>query len=214
MDRLLLLLGLNCGFGVAEIATLQVDEIHLKTAHEPRYREILGYETTDADSFIKRIRRKNGVYGEHILFPLTVQGLTWALQRRRKHAGVGPTARLLVNSNGEAFDKPTKSGNRNQRIPNQFAGLILRIQGHGNEINALSFGKLRKTAGDLIRRFVGGEVMSIFHCRGQAVQCDNLADVSAPTASWIPVTSPEVAAPSWGGVCMACELSPQGLLVP
>ncbi|MCA8994591.1 MAG: hypothetical protein KDA88_21615 [Planctomycetaceae bacterium] len=30
-------------------------------------REILRFETTDEDSFIKRVRRKSGVYGEHLL---------------------------------------------------------------------------------------------------------------------------------------------------
>jgi hypothetical protein len=83
----------------------------------------------------------------------------------------------LLNENGEAFDKPTRSGNRNQQIPNYFARLIERIRDDENEIRGLSFGKLRKTAGDLIRKFSDGEVMAVFHCRGKAVQSDDLADV-------------------------------------
>ncbi len=69
LERVFLLLGLNCGFGVAEIASLLVGEVVLFKGHEERHQEILGYPTTNADSFIKRIRRKNSVYGEHILFP-------------------------------------------------------------------------------------------------------------------------------------------------
>ena len=80
LERVFLLLGLNCGFGVAEIASLLVGEVVLFKGHEERHQEILGYPTTNADSFIKRIRRKNSVYGEHILFPAD----------RRSHAvGVG-----------------------------------------------------------------------------------------------------------------------------
>jgi len=74
-ERCLLLLGINCGFGRAEIATLTVGEVFLRTAHEPRHREILGFESTDGDSFIKRYRHKTGVYGEFILFPQTVAAI-------------------------------------------------------------------------------------------------------------------------------------------
>ena len=41
----------------------------------------------------------------------------------------------------------------------------------------LSFGKLRKTAGDLIRRFADGEIHAVFMCHGQPVATDNLTDV-------------------------------------
>jgi hypothetical protein len=83
----------------------------------------------------------------------------------------------LLNDNGEAFDKPTCSGNRNQQIPNYFARLIQRIKDDDNDIRGLSFGKLRKTAGNLIRKFSDGEVMAVFHSRGRAVQSDDLSDV-------------------------------------
>lgn len=177
MERLLVLLGLNCGFGTAEIATLLVSEVMLREAHKPRFQEILGHKTTDEDSFIKRIRRKNGVYGEFLLFPQTVQGIEWALSRRRKQNDFSKQSQLLLNDNGEPFDKPTKSGNRNQQIPNYFARLIKRITDDDNEIRNLSFGKLRKTASDLVRRFSGGEVAGVFLCHGSAVKSDDLSDV-------------------------------------
>ena len=40
------------------------------------------FESTNKDSFIKRIRRKNGVYGEFLLFPQTVEAIQWVLKRR------------------------------------------------------------------------------------------------------------------------------------
>lgn len=177
MERLLLLLGLNCGFGAAEIASLQVDEVRLREAHKARFQEVLGFETTGDDSFVKRIRRKNGVYGEFLLFPLTVQGLEWSLKRRRQQDDFSGAARIIQNDNGEPLDKPTKSGNRNQQIPNYFDRLIKRITDDDNEMRKLSFGKLRKTGGDLIRKYSDGEVSGVFLCHGSAVKSDDLADV-------------------------------------
>lgn len=175
-ERLLLLLGLNCGFGRAEIASLLVGEAHLFKGHTPRDQEILGYPTTDQDSFIKRIRRKSGVYGEHILYPMTVEGLQWAIERRQQFPGFSPEARLVVSEKGTALDKPTKSNNANQLIPNHFDRLITRILEDGNEINKLSFGKLRKTASDLVKRFSNGEIAGVFDCHGSPVKTDFLSD--------------------------------------
>ena len=82
-----------------------------------------------------------------------------------------------MNDHAEPYDKPTKSGNRNQQIPNRWADLIRRIRVDYKEFPELSFGKLRKTAGDLIRRFGDGEIHGIFMCHGQPVASDDLTDV-------------------------------------
>ena len=178
VERCLLLLGINCGFGRAEIASLTIGEVFLRTAHEPRHQEVLGFESTDRDSFIKRHRRKTGVYGEFILFPQTVAAVEWALARRQQHPSFSAEARLLVNSHGQPLDKPTAGGNPNQQIPNRFAALIRRIQktDEGKDFVRRPFKMLRKTAGDLIRRHSDGEVAAVFHCRGQAVRIDDVAD--------------------------------------
>ena len=177
LERVFLLLGINCGFGTAEVASMLIGEVVLFQAHKKRYQEILRYETTNADSFIKRVRRKNGVYGEHILFPQTVEAMQWALERRKREPHPEQEAILLLNEKGQPYDEPTKGGNRNQQIPNRFADLVKRIRQDYADFPKLSFGKLRKTAGDLVRRFSDGEIMAVFHCRGQAVPTDDLADV-------------------------------------
>ncbi len=177
LERVFLLLGINCGFGMAEIASLLIGEVYLFRADEPRHQEILNYTTTNADSFIKRIRRKNGVYGEFLLFPQTVEAMQWTLNRRNKQANPAVDSPLLLNEKGEPYDKPTTSGNRNQQIPNRFADLVGRIRMDQDDFRVLSFGKLRKTAGDLIRRFSDGEIHAVFMCHGQAVVTDELADV-------------------------------------
>lgn len=177
LERLLVLLGLNCAFGRAEIASLLVGEVYLRSPHDAHQQEILAYTMRSEDSFIKRTRRKSGVYGEHILFSQTVQGIEWALAHRNNFPDFGPQARLVLNDNGQPYDKPSSSGNANQQISNRFGDLLNRIQADDNQIRELSFGKLRKTAGDLIRRFSDGETAGIFLCHGQPVKSDNLADV-------------------------------------
>lgn len=52
LDRIFLLLGLNCGFGVAEIASLTIEDVCLFQGHSPRDQERLHFKTTDRDSFI------------------------------------------------------------------------------------------------------------------------------------------------------------------
>jgi hypothetical protein len=154
-----------------------VSEVVLFRGHEERHQEILGYRTTNADSFIKRIRRKSSVYGEHILFPQTVEAMQWVLERRRKHPNFHPEAVLLLNDRGEPYDRPTKGNHRNQQIPNRFVDLLGRIRRDHPDFPRLSFGKLRKSAGDLIRRFADGEIHAVFMCHGQPVATDNLSDV-------------------------------------
>lgn len=178
LERCLLLLGINCGFARAEIASLTVGEVVLRTAHHPRHQEILQFESTDRDSFIKRYRRKTNVCGEYILFPQTVAAVEWALARRRQHPNYCPEARLLVGSSGEPYDKPTSGGNPNMQIPNRFSALIRRIQKteEGKDFTRRPFKILRKTAGDLVRRYSDGEVAAVFHSRGQVVRIDDLAD--------------------------------------
>ena len=177
LERVFFLLGINCGFGMAEIASLLIGEVVLFQAHEARHQEILHYPTTNADSFIKRIRRKNGVYGEFILFPQTVEAMQWVLDLRSKQPNPTADALLLLNDKAEPYDKPTKSENRNQQIPNRFADIIRRVRTDHEDFRSLSFGKLRKTAGDLIRRFSDGEIFGVFMCHGQPVASDDLADV-------------------------------------
>jgi len=177
LERLLLLLGINCGFGRAEIATLLVGEVHLRKPHKERFQGILGFDFSSDDSFIKRHRRKTGVYGEHLLFPQTVEAVEWALKRRRRQPRFRQTARLLLTDKAEPYDKLTKGGNPNQRVPNMFSRLIRRVRDDGNDIRSLSFGKLRKTAGDLVRQFADGEVAGVFLLHGQPVNADNLLDV-------------------------------------
>jgi hypothetical protein len=77
-ERLLMTLALNCGFGMAEIATLQRAELHLDRPH-PHAAQI-GVDPGPA-KWIMRLRGKTDVYGEWKLWPVNV---------RLRHHRVGP----------------------------------------------------------------------------------------------------------------------------
>ncbi len=152
LQKVFLCLALNCGFNISEIATLRLDEIN--------------------DGFIKRLRPKSKVYGEWKLWEITKQAIAWAIKRR----GKANSPQLLVTEKGHSYLEPTRSNNRGAKIPNSWNALLTRIQ-VDKPFKRLSFGKLRKTAGNLIRKFSDGEIAGIFLCHGHAVKTDELADV-------------------------------------
>ncbi len=75
------------------------------------------------------------------------------------------------------LDRRSANGNPSRQIPNSFSRLQKRIVDDGNEITRLPFKHLRKTAGDLIRRFSDGEVAGVFLLHGSPVTTDKLSDV-------------------------------------
>jgi len=164
LERLLLLLGLNCGFGQAEVASLQVDEIHLDQKH-PHYGQ--------NGSWIRRFRYKTGVYGEWKLWDETVQGIRWMLERR----GTKKEGALILTKDGRPLTQPTENNNRNNKIANCWGRLYQRVLKDEEGFRRLSFNKLRKTAGDLIKRVSSGEIAGVFHSRGQVVPTDDLSDL-------------------------------------
>ena len=171
VSRAMMLLGLNCGFGASECGTLTLGEVYLFQTH-PKAAKI-GWRENGQDSFIRRIRRKNKVYGEFLLWPETVESLRWLIERRQRLGNATKESLLFVAENGEPMYKLTEGGNSGQQFPNLWYRIIASVPG----VRKLSFGKLRKTAGDLIRNEAGGEVSGVFLCHGKPVKTDELADV-------------------------------------
>jgi hypothetical protein len=165
-ERLFLVLGLNCGFAAAEVASLQLSEIHLRQPH--------GHYPGLDGSWIKRERGKNGVFGEWRLWPITVAGIEWALARRP--ADTAETALLLSPRTGRPLSEPTRSNNRNPHISNAWARLTARVKKEHPEFRRLAFKHIRKTAANLIRQTAGGEVSAVFMCHGKPVS-DELSDI-------------------------------------
>lgn len=184
LERLLLLLGLNCGFKGAEQGTLLLDHIFLDAPHpNSKYlKEVQRYECQPADRFILYKRNKTKVYGEFLLWPQTVEVLQWAIQRRNQICEkLGLSVRnLLVTDKGTLFYRLT-SGKKNQSqiFGNKWDALIKRIR-KGKDLGDFpdySFTSLRDTAADMIRPIAGGEVASVFLMHGKPVQQDDLLDI-------------------------------------
>ncbi|WP_417396041.1 helix-turn-helix domain-containing protein [Gimesia chilikensis] len=177
IERLYLLLGLNCGFGAKEIATLTIGEVFLHQALSAEEQEIFDFPSSTADSFVSLVRNKTTIVGKYLLFQQTTQMLEWCLARRLKLPTPAPEERLILTSKGKPLDQRSPNGNPSRQIPNTFARLKKRIRDDHNQISDLPFKCLRKTAGDLIRRFSDGEVAGVFLLHGQPVKADKLSDV-------------------------------------
>jgi len=176
LKRLFLLLGLNCGFDAKMISTLEPEDVHLRKEH-PHQREV-GAVTSSDDSWIFRLRNKTSVYGEWKLWPITVQAIDWWLRQRENIKVDDGVSALIVNLGGHAYDTPTKGNDRNSQIPNLWKSLttLIRKDDEHKEFRLLSFGKLRKTGGNLIRTQADGEISGVFLCHGTPVKSDDLLD--------------------------------------
>jgi hypothetical protein len=173
--RLLLLLALNGGFGKGEIGSLELADIHLHQKH-PHERDI-GYASSAADSWIFRMRHKTGVYAEFKLWAETVQAIEWWLCQRERMTVAPGVSTLLVNHNGMRHDTRTKGNNPNPQIQETWYCLTKKIQADHPAFRQLSFNKLRKTAGNLVRAESHGEIAAVFLSHGRPVKSDELLDL-------------------------------------
>lgn len=112
LDRLFIILGLNCAYGVDQTGRLKLDEIMLD--EDPPQ--------------IGRIRRKKKVFGQHRLWNHTCVLLRWALDRREKFKNERSQEFLLLKQSGVPFWRKTAGGNRARDIPNYWDRLIVRIR--------------------------------------------------------------------------------------
>jgi hypothetical protein len=151
-ERVLFLLGINCGFGAGECGTLAVNEVQ--------------------GDYIRRLRSKSEVYGQWLLWPETKKALAAALARRP----ASPLPFLLLTGQGKPLTGQTATGRQRGKVTNRWAHLNERVRKTCPGFPRLSFNKLRKTAADLIRQVSDGETAGVFLCHGQPVRTDSLAD--------------------------------------
>ena len=158
LERVFIALGINCGFGAAEIGTLAEAEVN--------------------GSVVKRLRHKTKVFGAWWLFPITRSAIDWA--RKRKEVLGFTSDYLLVSDSGRPYSAVTAGNNNNQKIRNSWNRLMKRVRQEkdNSDFPRLSFGKLRKTAASWMRRVGGGEMASIFIAHGKATG-DSLLDLYA-----------------------------------
>ena len=188
LERLLLLLGLNCGFKGAEQGTVLTDHLFLdrKRPQDPihpneRYlREVAKFAPHPDERFLIYSRNKSKVYGEFLLWPQTVEMVRWQVEQRNRFAEEHGLAyrHLLITKTGTLYYRKTGGAkNRSQIFANKWNDLIARIQKSEPDFPYFAFSTLRDTAGDLVRQAAGGEVSATFLMHGQPIKQDDLLDL-------------------------------------
>jgi len=146
IERVFLLLGLNCAYGADQAGRLTLSEIT---------------PTKRGTSHIKRTRRKQRTRSRHILWEQTADAIEWAKARRDTLAPAPDNDVLMLTEAGTSFWEQTKGGNRRRSIPNLWKRLIKRIQKDHPDFRFLPFNSLRDTSASLVRRYSNGEVASL-----------------------------------------------------
>ena len=145
LERLFIILGLNCAFGVDQTGRLKVDEVELDG------------ETPQ----IGRVRRKKMVFGQHRLWRHTCILLRWALERRERLNTDQSGKFLILKESGLPFWRKTKGGNRARDIPNYWHRLLARIREDAPDFPRVGFNTLRDTSVNEIRKRSGQEIASV-----------------------------------------------------
>ena len=145
IERVLLLLGLNCAFGQGEIGNLRIPFIRTTT------NEIVG------------IRFKTGNDTRHYLWDVTLAGLEWFLNERKsiQIADLQFQDIVFVTDKGRPMWKKTKSGNYSSGIASRWDRLVKRIRKDHVDFPSYSFNKLRKTAATKIIEIADAESASM-----------------------------------------------------
>ncbi len=137
--KMLILLGLNCGFCSSELATLKQNEIDLKA------------------KTIKRARQKTSVKMSWSLWGETVKALQHGMARNG-----GSNELAFIRENGQPLVSFNADNRRLDFIPHAWNGLLKRAN-KGNETPIVgSFKLLRKTGATMIRAIGGIEVSEMY----------------------------------------------------
>jgi hypothetical protein len=140
LERLVVLLGINCAYGADQIGRLRVGEIMEKRGRH----------------YIRRVRKKKKVMGVHYLFDITLEGIRWAVGERWEDK----KGHVLINRSGNSLWRKTKGGIRCKDIPNAWYRLLDRVQRDQPDFPRLGFNSLRDTSANMIRKIAGREVAS------------------------------------------------------
>ena len=168
LERLLILLAINCAFGADQIGRLKIGEI---IEHNGVY-------------YIRRIRKKRKVKGIHRLFVATVEGLKWAIRGRENDKD----AHVLLNGNGNPLWRKTKGSNRCKDIPNAWYRLLDRLKvdeesdpdPEKRRLPRHGFNTLRDTSATMIEEIAGPEIASIHLTHKHQTKDTNLRRYSNP----------------------------------
>lgn len=163
LERVFLLLGLNCAYGADQAGRLRIGHLHLRD---------------EKRSHIKRIRRKKKTLSIHQLWHQTADALRWAVKRR---AGQSSDSEfLLLAASGQPFWRKTVGGNRSQLIPNLWNRLLDRIQKDHAEFPRHPFNALRDTSANMVRQRAGEEIALLHLAHKHQSRDENLRRYTHP----------------------------------
>jgi hypothetical protein len=171
IQRLYLLLGLNCGFIQAEQTSLRLSEIYLDKLHP--LSDLLDIPENQTGNWIARFRGKTNVFGTWSLWPETVAGIKWWLKERNR---IKETICLGVKDNEAGFNRSTQGmflitqtgkpvatkDQRTGRLPNSYNSLLNRVVAKNKDFKRLSIKYLRKTGSTQVRKVSNAELASIY----------------------------------------------------
>lgn len=171
IQRLYMLLGLNCGFIQAEQTSLKLREIYLDQCHP--LSGLLEIPEEQKGNWIARYRRKTSIFGTWSLWPETVAGIKWWLKERNR---IKEAICLGVKENEAAFNRSTQGlflitqkgkpvatkDQRTGRLPNSYNSLLDRVVAKNKDFKRLSIKYLRKTGSTLVRKVSNAEITSIY----------------------------------------------------
>ncbi len=155
LERVYILLALNCGFGCREIETLLIEDVNLDKGE------------------IARVRTKTAVFCKWNLWPETVAALRWYLEKVRPEA---ESKLVFVTQKGRPIVTATVGNNRSQTIPNAWARVYDRITKDKPDFIRLSFNKCRKTGSNWIRHHYGKELADLYLSHGKQEVVDAYTD--------------------------------------
>ena len=144
IERILLLLGLNCAFAAAEIGQLRT-----------------GFLKLDRQT-IEGIRFKSANDTRHWLWSQTRDGLEWMLSERQ-HIGVARADQDIVflTTRGKPLWHNTIQGSVSDGVSNIWYRLIRRVRKDHPEFPSYSFNKLRKTSATRVLEIADAETASM-----------------------------------------------------
>lgn len=169
VERFLLSAGLNCAMGAAELGRLQADDVLRNHRHD--FADRLHFDSTEADSFVRFLRPKTGVFGEWWLWGPTAQMFDWAIQR----AGRIGSKVLCVTEEGQPWYN-VGSTNSQSTFANVWARLLNRVRKSHLNFRRLPFGSLRDTLPDLMRHRFDDEWASLCLAHGSQFRHDSLLE--------------------------------------
>jgi hypothetical protein len=169
LERLCLLLGLNCAMGAAELGRLEASNFQFMEMHQ--FADKLAFDSTENDSFLRAFRPKTEVFGEWLLWRATVEMVLWAIER----AETLDTEFLFVWDTGlPLYDEA--SANPQASFANVWNRLIKRVQKSQPDFPRLPFGSLRDTLPDVIRHRYSDDLASLCLCHGSPSKADSLLE--------------------------------------